>query len=223
MTKPDFGSLEQLGLALTSYWLDYIEKTADKNTPFSRLVASGDDDEACLSHLEWTCNETPHAALIGFPDTDNDGNTILFPESIDDCYEYQPLLELTERFASRIGISTDSEYLAESQLLVDLVGMLRYALNFEMLSSMETVRQKLVAQGFTFVENAAVGIYRHDYTSVVTLEEFLRESETESLEFCTEKLNPHDVVSEVAEILYATYERKQWFKSHDLWIVECEL
>jgi len=221
MTTPNFSSVEQLGHALTKFWLEYIESNASKDQMFERLVASGDDDEACLSHLEWKSGNEESAAMIGFPSKDLSGQPIQFPESISDCFRYAPLIDLAQRFAVKLGISSDPEYLADSQLTSDLVDMLIRALNYEMLQSMEAVRALLVGKGFKFSHDAEVGIYRHDYVVADTLDEY--ENTMESLEFSTTKLGEDEVLSSVADVLFSTDQRKKWFKSHELFVVECEL
>ncbi len=221
MSEPIFTSVEQLGETLVEFWFKSLTDELPPGKELSRLLATGDDVEMCLSHLEWTCEGNDQAVFLGFPDIDVNSQAVSFPESIDDCNECKLVLNLAASMARIIGISANHDDLMESQLTDDLVYMLKRAIDFEMLLAINEVRKKLELYGVTFTKDADIGIYRHEDYGSTKLDTLI--SDPGKLEFSTKKIPEPDVLDMTANAFYRSDIRKQWFKKARLRVVECDL
>ena len=221
MNGPIFETVEQLGETLVAYWTKTLSSEISPGDTLSRLIASGDDVEMCLSHIEWTVEDHEKVVFAGFPDVDLLGQSITFPDGIDECNDCKLILDLAAAIAKTIGISEDHDYLRESQLTFDLIYMLKRALDYEMLLSINEVKTKLEASGVLFSKEAETGIYRHEDSGITRIEEYI--NGPGNLEFSTKKISEQGVLDLAAKAFYKTEPRKNWFKKAKLWVVEVDL
>ena len=104
MKDVQFKSVEQIGDSLYSFWLDILKKKIPPKTELLSLLATGDDEELCLSHLEWETEDDEFELSIGLPEKDIEGNKIMLPHGIDDAYDWESILLCAQDFAQQIGI-----------------------------------------------------------------------------------------------------------------------